>query len=243
MSRRGMIGRRMLATLMIKLRTSRAIIVALTALMLLNVGASAQRPTLEQLEARLQQQYERIYDLFANGPAKQIYPANPRARVKRWQDDLADSFAAAEVTIGQILKLNPTNAAHYRERRETMGLYSEPVGPPEVRTIFGKTEVEKRARLVASPAATYPDTALPAKAKGEVRLRLVLAANGTVKYIFPMKPLKHGLTEAAIEAAQQIKFEPAVRKGKPVSQFLTLSYEFKNGKGLPPYVPEHEFSF
>lgn len=238
-----MIGRKLLAIFMIKIRPNRVIIVALAALMFLNVGASAQQPTLAQLEARLQQQYERIFDLFANGPAKQIYPANPRARVKRWQDDLADSFAAAEVTIGQILKLNPTNARHYRERRETMGLYSEPVGPPEVRTVFGKTEVEKRARLIESPAAIYPDTALQAKGKGEVRLRLVLAADGTVKYIFPMKPLKHGLTEAAIEAAQQIKFEPAVRKGRPASQFLTVSYEFKNGKGLPPYVPEHEFYF
>lgn len=228
---------------MFKTRTSRVIVFALGALMFLNMGTAAQQPTLERLETKLQQQYQEIYYLFANGPAKQVYPPNPRERLRRWQDDLADSFAAAEVTIGQILKLNPPNAAHYRERRETMGLYSEPVGPPDVRTVFGKTEVEKRARLVESPAAKYPDTALQANAKGEVRLRLVLAADGTVKYIFPMKPLKHGLTEAAMEAAQQIKFEPAVRKGQPASQFLTLSYEFKNGKGLPPSVPQHEFYF
>jgi outer membrane biosynthesis protein TonB len=76
-----------------------------------------------------------------------------------------------------------------------------------------------------------------------VRLRLVLAADGTVRNIFPMKPLPHRLTEAAIDAARQIKFMPAVRNGQPVSQFATLSYEFKNGQGLPPYVPEHEFYF
>ena len=70
-----------------------------------------------------------------------------------------------------------------------------------------------------------------------------LASDGAVKYIFPMKPLKHGLTEAAIEAAQKIRFEPAIRDGKPASQFATLSYEFKNGKGLPPYFPQHEFYF
>lgn len=227
--------------LMNKMSTCGCILIALAAFVMAP-GASSQPPTLKQLEAKLHKQYEKIYDLFASGPGKRIYPANPRVRISQWQEDLADSFAAAEVIIGQILKLNPPNAEYYRERRETMGLYSEPVGPPEVRTVFGKTEVDTRARLIESPAAQYPDT-LVTKAKGEVRLRLVLAADGTVKYIFPMKPLKHGLTEAAIEAARQIKFEPAVRKGQPASQFLTLSYEFKNGKGLAPYVPQHEFYF
>ena len=97
--------------------------------------------------------------------------------------------------------------------------------------------------MIESPAGKYPDSALKAKAKGEVRLRLVLAGDGTVKYIFPMKYLKHGLTEAAIEAAKQIKFEPAIRNGQPASQFFTLSYDFKVGKGLPPHVPKHEFYF
>ena len=204
---------------------------------------TAQPPTLDQLEAKLQKQYEKIYEQFAHGPAARVFPVNPRQRVRTWQDDLADSFAAAEVTIGQILKLKPSNEENWVERRETMRLYSTPVSPAETRTVFGKTEVQKKARLIESPAAKYPDSALKAKAKGEVRLRLVLAGDGTVKYIFPMKYLKHGLTEAAIEAAKQIKFEPAIRNGQPASQFFTLSYDFKVGKGLPPHVPEHEFYF
>jgi TonB family protein len=203
----------------------------------------AQQPTLEQLQSKLQKQYEKIYELFAYGPAARVFPPNPRERLRLWQNDLADSFAAAEVTIGQILKLKPADEEHWRERRETMRLYSTPISPPETRTVFGKGEVQKAARLIESPGAKYPDSALKAKAKGEVRLRLVLAGDGTVKYIFPMKYLKHGLTEAAIEAARQIKFEPAIRNGQPASQFLTLSYEFKIGRGLPPHVPEHEFYF
>ena len=111
------------------------------------------------------------------------------------------------------------------------------------RTVYGAGEVTKKARLLDPPAAAYPDTARAAKAKGEVRLRMVLASDGMVKYIFPMKPLKYGLTEAAMEAAQKIKFEPAIRDGKSASQFATLSYEFKNGRGRPPYFPAHEFYF
>jgi TonB family protein len=205
--------------------------------------AAAQQATLPQLEAKLQKQYATIEDLFANGPAKQIYPPDFRERLRLWQDDLAKSFADAGKTIDEILKLNPPDAEKWRERSDTMWLYSQPISPPSSRLVYGASEVQKKARLVDAPAAAYPDAARAAKAKGEVRLRLVLASDGTVKYVFPMKPLPHGLTEAAMEAARQIKFEPAIRDGKPASQFATLSYEFKKGRGLPPYFPEHEFYF
>ena len=205
--------------------------------------AAAQQATLPQLEAKLQQQYAAIEDVFAHGPAKMVYPPDPRERIHRWQEDLAQSFADAGKTIDEILALNPPDAEKWRERSDTMWLYSQPSSPPSSRTVYGASEVQRKARLVDRPAAAYSEAARAAKAKGEVRLRLVLASDGTVKYIFPMKPLKHGLTEAAIEAAQKIKFEPAIRDGKPASQFATLSYEFKNGKGLPPYFPVPEFYF
>ena len=124
-----------------------------------------------------------------------------------------------------------------------MWLYSQPVSPPATRSVFGSGEVQKKAKLLDAPAAVYPAEALAAKASGEVRLRLVLAADGTVKHIFPMKPLPHGLTAAAINAARRIKFTPAVRNGQPASQFETLSYEFKKGKGRRPYRPDTPFYF
>ena len=205
--------------------------------------AAAQQATLPQLEAKLEKQYAAIEDVFAHGPAKMVYPPNPRERVRVWQDNLAQSFAAAGKTIDEIIKLNPPDAEKWRERSDTMWLYSQPSSPPSSRLVFGAREMQKKARLLDPPAAAYPEAARKAKAKGEVRLRVVLASDGTVKYVFPMKPLKHGLTEAAIAAAQKIKFEPAIRDGKPASQFATLSYEFKDGKGVPPYFPEHEFYF
>jgi len=206
---------------------------------------SAQQATLEQLENQLQKQYDAILDQFANGPAKLVYPLNFRDRLRMWQDELANRFAKAGTTIDEILKLNPPNQAHWLERRETMTLYSGPVSPPKARTVFGATEVKPRAKLINSPAADYPDAARATGAEGEVRLRLVLADDGSVKYVFPMKALKYGLTEAAIEAARQIKFTPAMRDGQPVSQFATLSYEFKKGKDTSrkPYFPLHEFYF
>lgn len=220
-------------------------VICLAASMLFNVhaAATAQQATQEQLEAKLEKQYAAIEDIFLHGPAKKVHPPRFRDRLRLWQDDLDQSFAHAGATIDEILKLQPPDEAKWRERRETMSLYSQPTSPPESRTVFGSGEVQKHAHLVDAPAASYPDQARAAKASGEVRLRLVLAGDGTVKYVFPMKPLKYGLTEAAMEAARQIKFEPAIRNGQPVSQFTTLSYEFKKGRGLRPYVPENEFYF
>ena len=219
------------------------LLIGFPVLMMFDSPFRAQQTSLEQLQAKLQQQYAAIYHLFANGPGKQVYPSNPQERIHRWQDDLAHGFADAQATIDEIVKLHPPDEEMWRERSDTMWLYSQPVSSPDSRTVFGAKEVDKRARLIDAPAAVYPDAARTAKAKGEVRLRMVLAGDGTVKYIFPMKPLKYDLTEAAMEAARQIKFAPAIRDGQPVSQFETLSYEFKNGRGLTPYVPEHEFYF
>lgn len=221
------------------------LLISLAGLMLCEGHAAVlgQQPAPEQLEAKFQKQYATIENLFLNGPAKRVFPTDPHERLRWWQDDLAQSFAQAAATIDEILKLHPPDEEHWRERRETMLLYSQPISPPESRTVFGPGEVQSKARLLNAPAAVYTNEARAAKAGGEVRLRLVLAADGTVKNIFPMKPLKYGLTEAAMDAARLIKFQPAIRNKQAVSQFATLSYEFKKGRGLPPYIPEHEFYF
>ncbi len=205
----------------------------------------AQHTTLEQLEAQYQKQHEAILAVFANGPGKRVYPIDPRQRVREWQAELSDSFTQARITADEILKLNPADADRWQERRDTLTVYARPVGAPGVRTVFGATEVKTRAKLIDAPPAVYPDEARQAGAKGEVRLRLVLAADGSVKHVFPMKALKHGLTESAMAAARLITFTPATKDGQPVSQFTTLSYEFRKGKdkSRSPYVPDYEFYF
>ncbi len=48
-------------------------------------------------------------------------------------------------------------------------------------------------------------------------------------------------TDAAVAAARQIRFEPAQRNGGPASQFVTLVYEFKDGRPSKPYIPKTIF--
>lgn len=211
--------------------------------------AAGQQPAPAELQKQFHKQYAAIQKKFADGPEAGRYPRprdeatqrrierEHRERVGKWQDELAARFAAAAATAEEIVNLNPADVAVWREHRDTLLLYSQPISPPETRTVFGQGEVQQPARLFKQPLAAYPDEARNAKAKGEVRLRLVLAADGNVRYIFPTKPSKHGLTEAAIEAARRIEFEPAIRNGHRASQFVSLVYKFEDGQSLPPFVP------
>jgi len=208
---------------------------------LLSINSALAQSSIDQLQARLKTQYAKIEKVISSPPARAQYPVDYKRRLREWQDDLAQSFVAATITIEEILKLNPPNADFWRERLETLQLYSQPVSSPDERRVFGSGEVQQSARILETPAAEYTAEAQRAKANGQVRLRMVLGADGAVKYIFPIKSLGHGLTESAMKAARQIKFEPAIRNGKPASQFITFVYEFNKGKSRPPYIPRTEF--
>ena len=204
---------------------------------------AVQQTAINQLEAKLNSEYRTIEKTITGPPSRAQYPvaADYHRKLREWQDALAQAFGAAANTIKEILKLNPQNADYWRERLETLELYSEPISTPEERKVFGSGEVQQLVRLINAPAAEYTDEARAAKTRGDVRLRLVLASDGTVKNVFAIKSLPHGLTESAMKAARQIKFEPAIRNAKPASQFITLVYEFKDGQARPPYIPKTIF--
>ncbi len=204
--------------------------------------AGSNQSSIQELEAKLKSQYAKTEKLFASPPNPRGVSTTAYHRLLReWQDDLAQSFVRAAATVEQILALNPPNREMWQERLETLHLYSQPVSSPEERSVYGAGEVDKSAVILKTPIAEYTAEALAAKTHGDVRLRLVLAADGTVKDVFPIKSLSHGLTESAMEAARHIKFEPAVRKGKPASQFATFVYGFEKGQSREPYVPRTIF--
>ena len=212
----------------------------LTAVVLLPLVAGAQdSKTQATLENKLSQQYGAIQRQFRNLPPPSV-AVSRRDALRQWQDELARLFSEAAVTVEEILKLSPPNADLWRERLETLRLYGQPTSSPKQRSIYGASEVDRKAKLVDTPVAVYTAEARQAKARDEVRLRLVLAGDGTIRNMFPIKSAGHALTESAVTAAQQIKFKPAVRDGRPVSQFMTLVYEFKK-KDAKPKIPRTVF--
>jgi len=65
------------------------------------------------------------------------------------------------------------------------------------------------------------------KLEGDVVIDLVFRADGTVQVNRVLSGLGHGLDEAAVRAAQQIKFKPAKRDGQPVDFPARVRIEFR----------------
>ena len=57
-------------------------------------------------------------------------------------------------------------------------------------------------------------------------MRAVFSAGGSVTNIKAVKGLPDGLTEKAIAAARQIRFVPAQKDGRNVSQYIQIEYNF-----------------
>jgi protein TonB len=89
----------------------------------------------------------------------------------------------------------------------------------------GETTV--RAVIRAKPDPLYPRGARRYRVQGEVKLRIILGADGKVREEMDvLEGLPYGVTEEAIRAARRIEFEPARKNGRPVSQYVTVIYHF-----------------
>jgi TonB family protein len=88
------------------------------------------------------------------------------------------------------------------------------------------SKVTSPLKILAKPRALFTDLARVNETQGTVRLRIVLLASGNIGSISVIQGLQDGLTEQAIEAARQIKFEPAKVNGHTVSKTVTVEYNF-----------------
>jgi protein TonB len=79
---------------------------------------------------------------------------------------------------------------------------------------------------LSKPEPQYTEEARRNQVTGTVVLRVVFSRDGEVVQIRALNTLPFGLTERAIAAARQIKFEPALKGGHPVSVFMQLEYNF-----------------
>ncbi len=85
---------------------------------------------------------------------------------------------------------------------------------------------ELKAVVLNNVEPSYTDAARKHKVKGVVTLKVILRHNGEIDIVQVVKGLRHGLTEKAIEAARKIKFIPATKNGRPVSQYVVLRFVF-----------------
>lgn len=91
---------------------------------------------------------------------------------------------------------------------------------------FTPKEVDTKADITARPEPLYTREARKMGIQGVVVLKVLLAADGKIDRVRVVRRLPYGLTENAILAACEIKFRPAMKAGKEVSQWATLQYGF-----------------
>ena len=84
----------------------------------------------------------------------------------------------------------------------------------------------QRPTILYREKAKYTEIASINRVNGTVALQVVFAVNGEMQDIRVIRGLPDGLTRKAIEAAQKIRFNPAIRNGEPVSVRGSLEFSF-----------------
>lgn len=81
--------------------------------------------------------------------------------------------------------------------------------------------------ILAKPNPSYSDEARKLGLEGEVLVEVIFLASGEVQVVRVSKGLGHGLDEAAVRAAQKIRFKPALQDGKPTDFPAIVHIEFR----------------
>ncbi len=101
--------------------------------------------------------------------------------------------------------------------------------PPPIRNKTAGSSASKSfaAEILAKPLPVYTEEARRLRIEGEVLLEVVLESNGRVRVVRVVRGLGHGLDEAAVRSAEQIRFKPALRDGQPVDSGAVLHIIFQ----------------
>ncbi len=105
-----------------------------------------------------------------------------------------------------------------------------PVPPSEgaasVAPLAALPEGSEAPVLVARVDPQYPDPARRLKLGGDVVLRVVVEANGSIGRIETLVPASFGMTEAAVDAVRKWTYRPARVNGQPVAVWKVIRVKF-----------------
>ena len=116
-------------------------------------------------------------------------------------------------------------------RRNGQGVQASGFAAQQVAT--NKPHLEQTAaetfpvEIVYKPKPVYTDEARKLQLEGEVLLEVMFGANGELHVNRVVRGLGHGLDEAAVSAANKIKFKPAQRNGSAVDSTAIVHVVFQ----------------
>lgn len=103
---------------------------------------------------------------------------------------------------------------------------SAPIDDSDPNQIYNGRQVTQKARILSRAEPQYTESARKYQVQGTIVIRAVLSKDGEVTNIKAVKALPHGLTQKAIAVTRQIKFTPAIKDGRQVSQYIQIEYNF-----------------
>ena len=128
-------------------------------------------------------------------------------------------------------KTPPVTAEKNQDYRCTDdGTLAHLMDDPESIKGYQTNEVDTRAEILFRPEPKYTDEARRVGVQGVVILKLLLSADGQIDRIRVVRRLPYGLTESAIRAACGLKFNPALKDGQKVPEWLNVEYGFSLAK-------------
>ena len=83
------------------------------------------------------------------------------------------------------------------------------------------------AEIISKPVPIYTPEARAKHIEGEVLLEVVFEASGKIQVLRVIRGLGYGLDDAAVRAAQQIRFKPALQDGQPSDSTAVLHIIFQ----------------
>src|SRR5271154_5076877 len=110
----------------------------------------------------------------------------------------------------------------------TGGFSSEQVvhGGPKIAQA-GAGPATTPVEITFKPQPVYTDEARNLKLEGEVLLEVVFGGHGSLHVTRVVRGLGHGLDEAAVAAANKMRFKPALRMGEPVDSTAIVHVLFQ----------------
>jgi TonB family protein len=81
--------------------------------------------------------------------------------------------------------------------------------------------------ITYKPNPVYTDEARNLKLEGEVLLEVNFTANGQLHVNRVVRGLGHGLDEAAVAAANKMRFKPALRNGQAIDSTAVVHVVFQ----------------
>lgn len=166
-----------------------------------------------------------IVDEDGNVSSAQVISGHPLLRQSAIKAAKEAKFSPSFLN-GQAVKVNGVLVYNFSSAADLPAEVNENRG--NINSGASEESASKPLRILSKSTAQYTDEARRNGVSGTIKLRVTFLASGAIGDVTPISELPGGLTENAVAAAKNIKFEPATTDGTPVTVTKIIEYSFMN---------------